>query len=369
VALLFREPKVSHRLLGKLPSHGNSFLFTNQPDGLYPALSHPTRTSMTQAFQSAGRSPDTIEDVEGLIRHIDAQNCTPGWIARPQPLMWPRARSRFVPVHWRYADIRPALVAAGRVIGTDLAERRNFVLRNPCPGNDFATTRTLVGAYQSILPGEHARSHRHSSHALRVILESRGSYSVVDGKRHPMETGDIVLTPGGHWHGHGHDGAEQAFWFDCLDLPLVHLLEPMTAEDHPQHWEADAQHEPASPMRISSESIQQQLATATDGDPWFGRTIDVSSATMRTITIKVHQWRAGWRNRPYSQHANQIYVVLGGSGSTEVGEQRFDWAFGDVFVAPLGTRVAHAVSADALLVALSDEGLMKFSGFHQLHDA
>jgi len=324
---------------------------------------------MTQEFPSAETFLDAIDDVDELIAHIETQNCTPGWIARPQPLMWPHAKSRFVAVHWRYADIRPALVAAGRVIGTDLAERRNFVLRNPCPGNDFATTRTLVGAYQSILPGEHARSHRHSSHALRIILESRGSYSVVNGRRHPMESGDIVLTPGGHWHGHGHDGTEQAFWFDCLDLPLVHLLEPMTAEDHPQHWEADAQDDQASSMRISHESIQQQLATAAEGDPWFGRTLDVSSATMRTITIKVHQWRAGWRNRPYRQHANQIYVVLNGSGSTEVEDQRFDWSFGDVFVAPLATRVAHSVGTDALLVTLSDEGLMKFSCFYQLQDA
>jgi len=310
-----------------------------------------------------------ICDVSQLIPAIDALNCTPGWIDRSQPLMWPAPRSTFVPVHWRYADIRPALVAAGRVIGTDLAERRNFVLRNPRVGTEFTTTRTLVGAYQSILPGERARSHRHSSHALRVIIESRGSYSVVNGKRHPMESGDIVLTPGNHWHGHGHDGDEQAFWFDCLDLPLVHLLEPMTAEDHPDQWESDPQDDPASPMRISSAAVLAGLAAAGEGDAYFGRTIDVSSEAMRTITIKVHQWQAGWGNRPYRQHANQIYVVLAGRGSSDIGDQRFDWSFGDVFVAPMATRVAHVVHEDARVVALSDEGLMRFCGFHQLQDA
>jgi gentisate 1,2-dioxygenase len=310
-----------------------------------------------------------IHDVDELIRAIDARNCTPGWVPRAKPLMWANPRSSFVPVHWRYADIRPALVAAGRVIGTDLAERRNFVLRNPVPGNDFATTNTLVGAYQSILPGERARSHRHSSHAMRIIIESRGSYSVVNGKRHPMETGDIVLTPGGSWHGHGHGGAEQAFWFDCLDLPLVHLLEPMTTEEHPAGWEADAQEDPDSAMRISHESVLQQLARADDTDRFFGRTVDVSSETMRTITIKAHQWKAGWSSQPYRQYANQIYVVLGGSGVSEVGDQRFEWALGDVFVAPLATRVAHTVREDALLVALSDERLMKFCGFHRLEAA
>lgn len=311
-----------------------------------------------------------IRDVGELVRAIDAYNCTPGWVPRQQPLFWPTPRSTFVPVHWRYAEIRPALLAAGRVIGTDLAERRNFVLRNPVAGNDFATTRTLVGAYQSILPGERARSHRHSPHALRVILESRGSYSVVNGKQHPMETGDIVLTPGDHWHGHGHEGSEQAFWFDCLDLPLVHLLEPMKAEDHPQHWEANADRVEHSPERIEWAQIEQLLAAAAtpaaSASDFFGKTIDVTSALMPTITIKVHEWRAGWQGAAHRQNANAIYVVLRGSGTSAVGDARFDWAFGDVFAAPIASRVAHAATEDAVLVALSDEGVMKFCGYYGL---
>ncbi len=312
---------------------------------------------------------DSIRDVNELVRAIDAQNCTPGWVQREHPLFWSAPRSKFVPFHWRYAEIRPALLAAGRVIGTDLAERRNFVLRNPVPGNDFATTRTLVGAYQSILPGERARSHRHSPHALRVILESRGSYSVVNGRQHPMETGDIVLTPGDHWHGHGHEGTEQAFWFDCLDLPLVHLLEPMRAEDYPEQWEKDIVREDHSPMRIEWADTERRLAALTDSDDErLGRALDLTSPLMPTITIKVHDWRSGWRGRAFRHAANAIHVVLRGSGSTTVDASRFDWAFGDVFVAPLGARVQHTAGADAVVVVLSDEGLMKFCGFYGLED-
>lgn len=324
---------------------------------------------MTEVLETPSSRYDAIDHVDELIRAIDAQNCTPGWVARQQPLMWPTPHSRFAPAHWRYADIRPALLAAGRVIGTDLAERRNFVLRNPIPGNDFATTRTLVGAYQSILPGEKARSHRHSSHALRVIIESRGSYSIVNGKQHPMETGDIVLTPGGHWHGHGHDGDAQAFWFDCLDLPLVHLLEPMKAEDHPEHWERNAEHVDHSPMRIEWSDIQRRLATADDSAAdaaFFGKTLDVTSALMPTITIKVHQWGADWQGAAHRRNANAIYVVLRGSGVSTVADRRFEWSFGDVFVTPLGARVAHSAHEDAVVVALTDEGLMKFCGYDAL---
>lgn len=311
----------------------------------------------------------SVRNVDELVDLINGKNCTPGWVPREAPLFWPEPRSIFVPAHWRYAEMRPALVTAGRVIGTDQAERRNFVLRNPIAGNDFATTRTLVGAYQSILPGERARSHRHSSHAMRVIIESRGSYSVVDGKQHPMETGDIVLTPGGCWHGHGHEGDEQAFWFDCLDLPLVHLLEPMRIEEHPQQWEREVERIERSPMLLRWADTCARLEGADDGDAFFGRTIDLTSPLMPTITIKAHGWRAGWRNRPFVHNANTLFVVLKGRGTSVVGQQSFDWALGDVIAAPLGAVISHAVEEDAVVVALTDEGLMKHCGYYALRSA
>jgi gentisate 1,2-dioxygenase len=53
-------------------------------------------------------------------------------------------------------------------------------------------------------------SHRHSSHALRVIIDGQGSFWTVNGEKMPMETGHVVLTPGWCWHGHGDDGSEPA---------------------------------------------------------------------------------------------------------------------------------------------------------------
>jgi gentisate 1,2-dioxygenase len=37
--------------------------------------------------------------------------------------------------------------------------RRNLILYNPVPGNEYATTRTLLAAYQMILPARVARPH------------------------------------------------------------------------------------------------------------------------------------------------------------------------------------------------------------------
>src|SRR3712207_5398005 len=210
---------------------------------------------------------------------------TPGWIRLEKPILYPGMRSEFVPALWRDEEAKAAMKSAGRLIGTDLAERRNFVMRNPIPGNSYSTLRTLVCAYQSILPGEKARSHRHAPHALRVILQSRGSYSVVNGHKHPMETGDVVLTPGWCWHGHGHDGGEQAYWFDGLDVPLTHLLEPMFFEEHPQGFETVTETSPESPMRFTWASTQEKLRAAED-DAFFGRTIALPASTMPTILLQ-----------------------------------------------------------------------------------
>lgn len=320
----------------------------------------------------AGRYAD-VTSVEDLIARIGKENCVPGWVQHERPLMWAKPASVMLPAHWRYAQIRPALVAAGRVIGTDLAERRNFVLRNPAPGNDFATTRTLVGAYQSILPGERARSHQHSPHALRVIIESRGSYSVVNGRKHPMETGDIVLTPGGNWHGHGHEGDEQAFWFDCLDIPLVHLLEPMSSREHPDQWERDVIDEPFSPMRFAWQDTLALLdAQAHNTAPanseeqmCFGTTVTMDAPSMPTIDIKVHRLAAGWQGQAYEHNANSICVVLQGAGTSEVGGSRFEWKRGDVMALPMGLRLLHNAQEAAVVVELTDEKLMRYCRFYQ----
>jgi len=40
-----------------------------------------------------------------------------------------------------------------------------------------------------------------------------------------MHRGDLILTPTGLWHEHGHDGKDPVIWLDVLDLPLVYYME------------------------------------------------------------------------------------------------------------------------------------------------
>lgn len=310
---------------------------------------------------------DELKSLDALVAAIGERNMTPGWIPREKPILWHEMRSEFVPAHWRYAEAKAAMRSAGRLIGTDLAERRNFVMRNPIPGNDIASLRTLVCAYQSILPGEKARSHRHAPHALRVILESRGSYSIVDGHKHPMETGDIVLTPGWCWHGHGHDGSEQAYWFDGLDVPLTHLLEPMFFEEHPLGFEPVTKVTAESPFRFPSSQTRAAVETASC-DKYFGKTMGLPAPQMPTITLKVHGWPAGWRNAPYRHTVNTIYLVMQGDGSSILGGRRFDWGFGDTLAVPAWHRIEHRVSSDSVVFSMSDENMMRWTRYHRFEE-
>jgi len=300
-----------------------------------------------------------------LERDIAALDMSPGWIRRDVPLLWKDMRSVFVPRQWKYSQARELMVRAARALGTDVAERRNFLLRNPVSGNDFSTLRTIICAYQTMLPGEQAMSHRHAPHAMRVLLESDGAYSIVNGHKHPMNSGDIVLTPGGHWHGHGHEGVDQAFWVDGLDLPLTHLLETMFYEPHPEGLEPVGSTLPNSPMRFAKADIAQALKNAPkDSDGFFGPTLLLDTAThMPTLTLKVHGWHAKWRSRPQRQTPNTVFVVMQGSGTSWVGEQRMDWSFGDVIAVPGWTRTEHQAHEDSLLCSITDEQLLRWSKY------
>ena len=186
-----------------------------------------------------------------------------GW-AKPTPSLWAEPKKSFQPFVWSYAQAKGALDAAGRLINTELAERRNLILQNPAEG--YATSRTIVCAYQMIMPGEKARSHRHTPNALRLVIDAEpGAYTVVNGERLAMMPGDVVLTPSWCWHGHGNEGRACAYWLDVLDVPLVQLLDPMFFEPHPDEFETEITVPHSSPMHFAWADSERRL---NDGTVW-----------------------------------------------------------------------------------------------------
>ena len=324
--------------------------------------------SVAAAAATAPRSLSErdIATLEALYEAAGGRNFTPGWVPRKKPILWAEPRPKYSPAQWTWEDAKAGLDAAGRLIDVTLAERRNLVMRNPAPGATFETSRTLVCAYQMILPGEHAPSHRHSSHALRVIIDSKGSYSTVDGEKTPMETGDVVLTPGWCWHGHGHDGDQPAYWFDGLDVPLTHLLEPMFFEEHPQKHEKIERVAQTSPFRFARADIARKLdAARADNEGFHGPRITLEAPTMPPMGLTVERLPSGEKTRRYRTTANTIFHVMEGAGETTIGEQRFPWTRGDTIVAPSWNAISHRATSDAQWFAMSDEPLLRFSNYYR----
>ncbi|MCC6777355.1 MAG: cupin domain-containing protein [Hyphomicrobiales bacterium] len=307
-----------------------------------------------------------VGTLDALYEEAGRVGFTPGWVPRKKPILWAEPKSDYLPAHWRWQDAKAGLDAAGRLIDVSLAERRNLVMRNPAPGANFETTRTLVCAYQMILPGEQAPSHRHSSHALRVIIDGKGSFSTVNGEKMPMETGDVVLTPGWCWHGHGHDGSDPAYWFDGLDVPLTHLLEPMFYQEHPDRHAKVERIVSDSPFRFTRAAITRGLDAATaDGEGFHGPRITLAAPDMPPMSLAMERLATNSRTRRYRSTVNSVFVATEGAGESTIGDRRFSWQQGDTVVAPAWTWIEHRAATDAMLFTLTDEPLMRFCNYYR----
>jgi gentisate 1,2-dioxygenase len=310
----------------------------------------------------------TLEELYGKLSKV---GMGAGW-NKPTPSLWPAPRKTLVPAHWKYELARGALDAAGRLINTALAERRNLILFNPAEGNTYATVRTLVAAYQMIMPGEWARAHRHTPNALRLILDAEpGTYTQVDGVNIAMEPGDVLLTPNWSTHGHGNRSTACAYWLDFLDVPLVQLLEPMffeTTED-----ENRAADEPACvPMQATTDSpfvftLRDTLRRLGEAQPGaagpFGTHIELGHPALATTALYMMRLTPGVRTVPYRTTANNIYAVVQGEGVSTVDGERFEWQRGDVIAAPAWRPHWHQATGDAILFRVTDEPVMQHFGW------
>jgi gentisate 1,2-dioxygenase len=321
---------------------------------------------MSAPSQSDLARSGTLQELYGLL---DKVGMGAGW-NKPTPSLWPAPRKTFVPAHWKYELARGALDAAGRLINTELAERRNLILFNPAEGNTYGTVRTLVAAYQMIMPGEWARVHRHTPNALRLILDAEpGTYTEVDGTNIAMEPGDVLLTPNWSTHGHGNRSKACAYWLDFLDAPLVQLLEPMffeIAEDE----ERPAVEPALRPVTTGSSfvfTLKDTLRRLGEAKPEprgpFATQIELGHPALATTALYMMKLAPGVRTAPYRATANNIYAVVQGTGASTIDGERFEWRRGDVIAAPAWRPHFHEAAADAVLFRVTDEPVMQRFGW------
>jgi len=297
----------------------------------------------------------SLPQLYGLLDEAQMKN---GW-AKPTPSIYPEPKQHFVGASWRYSQAHAALEAAGRLVDTQWAERRNLILANPVPGNDYATVTTLVAAYQMVKAGETARSHRHTPNAMRVVLDAApGLYTIVSGKRVPMLRGDVLLTPNWLFHGHANDSSADAYWIDILDSPTVQLLGPMFFEHHPDRVEHAPVIDAASPMRFAYADYYPKLMAQAEDAPGVRR-LELGPPYLETFDrVAVSVARASAWDCARST-VNHIVVVIEGTGTSTVGDRRFDWSAGDVMAVPAWQEHHHEASTDTLLLSVSDRPLLE----------
>ena len=177
-----------------------------------------------------------LEDLPADYREaLTRQNLVPLWPSLRAVLPPGKPQPRTHATSWSYQALKPLLLQAGELTPIEKAERRVLVLANPGHGLEkMQASAAIYLGMQLLLPGEWAPAHRHTPNAVRMIVEGEGAYTTVDGGKCPMRRGDLILTPTGLWHEHGHDGDEPVIWLDVLDLPLVYYMEASYHVDGPR---------------------------------------------------------------------------------------------------------------------------------------
>ncbi|MDX3907282.1 MAG: cupin domain-containing protein [Pigmentiphaga sp.] len=302
----------------------------------------------------------SLEEIYPVLASLHA---TPGW-HKKRPSLWREPRTEFTPRHWSYEVCRAAIDQAGQWISTELAERRNTLLFNPVGDNDYDTVRTLVAAYQMIKPGEYARAHRHSPNAMRLVLDAGpGCYTVVDGVELPMQSGDFLLTPGWCWHSHyNEEGAgANAYWIDFLDVPLVHLLEPMFFEEHPQGYQPVDSRAAEHDWYFPAARTGPQLAAQPEHGGLRRLVLD-TQAHIPTVEISYLGLAPGRNVEFPADTASRILAVTQGQGVARVGDLDIAWKRGDVIAVPSWTGFSLSADGQGQMLEVSDKPVLEKLG-------
>lgn len=244
--------------------------------------------------------------------------------------------AKAIPHVWRYNELRPLCERAAQLVGTDLAERRVFILVNPALRAPY-TTDTLYAGLQTILPGEIARAHRHTPFALRFIIEGERGFTAVEGEKVMMERGDMVLTPPWEWHDHGNEGASPMIWLDGLDLPLWQTLPAIFTEQYAEERYPSTLGPASGSNRKYPWAEMQMKLDAMSGTTAEARYNQRSSGGEVGLTCGAGAYRidAGASTPFQRETASAIVHVYDGKGRTVFSDGTvLDWTRGDTFALP-----------------------------------
>ncbi len=347
---------------------------------------------------NGSRTAISLDDYKAELRRLSVNFAA----MYDEPLITPK-KDKVLAHHWRWSDMERILQQSLQFqdklpTGHAGAERRIVRLQNP--GLDGETvTNTMSMSVQLLLPGEIARPHRHTPVAFRFFLKGQ-SYTTVNGEKHQMVPGDLVLTPYMQWHDHGNDGDEPGIWIDGLDFPLVRFLDAVIKQDSDQPQQS-VRHSGTSDRRFSAtglrptwigvdeteraslihyrwsetEAALNAMAEAGDASPMDDIMLEyvnpaTGQAVFTTIACYIQMIRPGIHTVRQRETAHKVFHVFRGTGRTIIDNQEIAWSQGDFFVIPSLAWHEHAndASEPAVLFSLQDGPTLKHLGLHR-HEA
>ncbi len=339
----------------------------------------------------------TLEDLPEAYREsMTAAGVAPLWPMMrnvlPHGAPQPQTKAHL----WAFKDVRPLLLEAGELTPVEKAERRVLVLSDPGRGvGAMQATASLYAGLQLLLPGETAPAHRHTPSAARVVVEGEGAFTVVEGEKLPMKHGDVILTPGGTWHDHGHDGTEPVIWLDALDLPLFYYLEGSYAEEgelqarrnRPDTSEVEYQAAGIVPSRSRAtrvaaapdfpmmrfpwdrtETVLREMAEASGPEPVEIDYVnpETGQSPLPIMGFTVLMIRPGETVRPPRRSSSAIFHAIKGCGKTVIDGETFEWQAKDTFSVPVFAEITHSTGTEpAFLIRVHDGPLQEKLGYYE----
>jgi gentisate 1,2-dioxygenase len=334
------------------------------------------------------------QELETLYSDMNARHLTPLWTLESDivPL---RPRPKTKAWLWRWQDLYDIAERSGRLVPVERGgDRRATALSNPGLGGVPYATSTLWAAIQWLNGREVAPAHRHTSQAIRFIIDGAGSYSTVEGDKVYLERGDLVLTPQWLWHDHGSDSDERAVWMDGLDIPLTNYLDASFFEPHPETQQAVSKHLNGSVMKYGvgnlrpaweerqtkhppmftykwtdTERALEQLSKV-DSSPFDDVAMEfinpqTGDPVMKSFTCQIQLIRPGVQCKAHRHVSSSVYFCFEGEGRTIIDGVEFAWKKGDFFVVPTWAVHEHhnaSKSERAILFSLHDSPLTKAVG-------
>jgi gentisate 1,2-dioxygenase len=300
--------------------------------------------------------------------------------------------AKCAPALWRYAEVRPYLMEACKIISTEEAERRVMILENPALPGQSRITHSLFGGLQIILPGEIAPAHRHTQNALRFLVEGEGAYTAVGGERTLMRPGDFIVTPAWEWHDHGNLGTGPCVWLDGLDTPFAQFFGAIFRENYPDEEQPLARPGGDSAARFGAALLPvdyrtdglaspllsypyertraalDQFAQGNQPHPAQGWKLRYANpATGRhpfpTMAAFMQVLPRGFSGAPYRSTDGAVFVVVEGKGTAAIGNEHYEFGPHDTFVVPPWTAYRLAAKSEAVLFSYSDRAAQEALGF------